>query len=201
MAQSAIALGTERPNIAIALLADLFSRGGDVGDAEKFWTYLDPTEKVNSRPDLEPVKAIIEAQSARLVQLQSPASLLVEKLFSPFDIKNQSESCYVEWDSINSKDFLAFYVLVFAKGLVWGLSHPKESRSGYEAKREKSLKNLPDAIRSGLDVDPRYACPTLDEMCNIIQEFLDSFQKEIRPLSPIPQELLSLPQVIQRIQD
>jgi hypothetical protein len=102
----------------------------------------------------------------------------------------------IEWKTILTDKFSAHYHCAFVRGLVWGISHPKEALARYEEQRQKHLKNLPDMLSHGLDV---HSPETFEEFADSMEESVNAFRNEIRPFGEIPRELLSLPVIASRL--
>lgn len=192
MTQFAILLGAIRPKIAISIIADMTNnRDRARKPAEELWAFLDPTKIVTSHPKLDPAEVITHFPTA---------GQDCRHLF-PKDIGQH----YVPSEFLMSEPLTSHSQTTFLRGLVWGFDHSQEALTAFEAKKKQLEKWLPE-VTSGavkLSLDPPYDCRTAtpDEICNEIREVLGSFQKEIRPLSSIPDDLLSLPQVIQRLRE
>lgn len=183
MAEYAIILGALRPKLAISLIADMaIGMDPDRSSAEELWAFLNPTKSVTSHPELEPAEAITNSYC------ESFGDELSQNFFP--------------WKFLMSETIVFCSHMPFLNGLVWGFDHPEEALAAFELNRTRIEKELPDAVSHGLKLDAPYdhRTPTADEICNEMRGHLDSFQKEVRPLFPIPHDLLSLPQVIQRIQ-
>jgi len=181
LVHAAIALGAQRPNTAIKLLADLFTkRDWSQQSANEIWNKLDPSEQVSNQPDKAPEEVIANFP----MTLPDPTN--------PEELQND----LIAWQNVLQEAFSAHYHWVFCQGLVWGLSHPEEALDHYERQRQGFLKKLPDMLRAGLKV---HTPETLEEFADSIEESVNSFENDIHPLAEIPQELLSLPVIAARL--
>jgi hypothetical protein len=54
-------------------------------------------------------------------------------------------------------------------------------------------------ISSGLELDSPYSISTSDDVCQFMEELISSFQNEVRQFNAVPQDLLALPWVAQRL--
>ncbi|MCJ7786638.1 hypothetical protein MUP06_00245 [Patescibacteria group bacterium] len=185
LVRAGIALGALRPKTAVRLLADLFSkRDWPRQPATEAWAQFDPSEKIANTPDKPPEEVI--------AGIQSPMSFFNNK---PEKFDNILKDV-IEWEFIFTDEFSAYYHLIFGRGIIWGLSHPREALARYEEKRQHLLKKLPEMLQAGLEVHP---LETLEEFADSMEESVNVFQKEIRPFVEIPQELLSIPVIDTRL--
>jgi len=172
----AISLGAARPRIALALLVEHFSEGEwTLRFATELWADLDPSDEVAAQPDKRPEELITAYPHAD----RNPLALEL-----------------VPWDYVLSENFLGHYYLAFCKGLVWGLSQPEEALEQYEKERQRAHECIPKMLQYGLEAHP---IPAFDEWVDIIEEEVNTYQNEIRPLAEVPQSLLDLPQVRARL--
>jgi hypothetical protein len=179
LVRAGIALGALRPKIAVSLLADLFSkRDWSEQPAIELWSRFDPSEKIANNLDKTPVEVIVEFPT-------------------PFyhNLKEGLQD-FFEWEFLLTDSFSVHYHCLFAEGLIWGLSHHEEALVRYEEQRQEFLKNLPDMLSYGFDV---HSPETLEEYAYAMEESVNVFQDEIRPFAKIPQDLLSLPAIAQRL--
>lgn len=180
LVHSAIALGAERPNTAIKLLADLFrKRDWSQQSAKEIWKELDPSKQVSNQSDKPPEEVIADFPTT------------VPNPTNPEEVQRD----LIAWENVLQKAFSAHYHWVFCQGLVWGLLHPEEALARHEEQRQRHLKNLPRMHQAGLEVHPP---AKLDGFADTIEELVTSFQNEIHPLAEVPQELLSLPEINSR---
>ena len=185
LVRGGIALGALRPKTAISLLADLLTkRDWNQQSATELWTALDTSKQVTNNSDKSPEEVITEIQSPMVF------------------FKNKSEKFdnilkdVIEWKYIFTEKFSVYFHWIFAQGLAWGLSHSEEALAYYEEQRQTHLKNLPDMLSNGLDV---HSPETFEEFADAMEESVNAFQDEIRPLAKVPQELLSLPAIATRL--
>ncbi|MBN2591666.1 MAG: hypothetical protein JXA96_17505 [Sedimentisphaerales bacterium] len=182
LVKAAVSLGAASPYIAIKLLTDIFRKRDWVNQSVKeIWDALDPTEQVSSQPEKSPIKVIAACP---------------ESFFTSIN-KDEIHSNLIEWESILIKEFKAYYNWVFAQGLVWGLSYPKEAIEYYEKERNEYLEIFPDALSCGLDV---HSPETIEGFIDEIEELVNSFQKEIHSLADAPKELLEFQIIKNRIE-
>jgi len=172
---AAIALGVARPNIAVNLLADLFSKRDWAQESTKeIWDELDPHEEICNNSNKTPEETIAPIPQAVFEELNS----------------------LIDWKFVFQEEFQLQLHWRFGKGLVWGLSHPKEALACHEEQQQKDLKKLPAMLKSGLDIHP---LENLNEFAEQAEEVVNSFQREIHPLVDVPKELLNLTEVKARI--
>jgi hypothetical protein len=181
LVHSAIALGVERPNTAIKLLADLLiKRDWSQQSVKELWNALDPSEKVSNQPEKSPEEII------------ASFPMTVPDPTNPEEVQQD----LIAWENVLTENFSAHYHWVFSQGLVWGFIHPKEALAHHEKQRKKYLTRLPEMLQAGLDVHP---IKPLEELANAIENLVDSFQNEFHPFGEIPQELASLPAITTRL--
>jgi len=179
LAKAGIAIGALRPKIAVSLLGDLFpNRDWSRQPATELWVQFDPSEQVANKSD------------------EPPEEVIVEILFPSTFYNNRDISVILPWEFVLSKEFQSDYYITFAEGLIWGLSHPEEALDRHEKQRQRFLKNLSLMLQAGLKVHP---LETLEKFADETEEFVNSFQNEIRPFAKVPQELLSLPVIAARL--
>lgn len=177
----AIALGAKKPNIAIKLLANIFrKRNWSQQSAKEMWAKYDPSEQVSNQPDKPPEEIIANFP------------MTVPDFTNPEEVQRD----LIAWENVSQEAFSAHYHVVFCQGLIWGLSHPDEASAHYETQRQQFLENLPDMLQAGLAVRPP---ETFEEFANIMEESVNEFQNEIHPFGEIPQELLSIPVIANRL--
>ena len=175
LVKNAIALGVARPNIAVNLLADLFSKRDWTQESTKeIWDKLDPHKEICNNSNKTPEETI------------APLPLAVSEELKSF----------IEWKFVFQEGFQLQLHWRFGKGLVWGLSHPKEASDCHEEQQREVLKDLPVMLKSGLDVHP---LENLHKFAEQVEDVVNSFQRETRPLVKVPKELLNLPEVKVRI--
>jgi hypothetical protein len=189
LVRAGIALGTLRPKIAVSLLADLFSeRDWSQKPVIELWTHFDPSKQLANNSDKLPEEIIAGGQS--------PMDFFSNKPEQFDDVLKDAMKDVIEWKFVLSNEFSARYHIVFIKGLIWGLSHPKEALARHEEQRQEDLKYLPDMLSHGLNVQPP---ETLEEFADSMEESVNAFQEEIRPFAEIPHELLNLPVIATRL--
>ena len=177
----AIAIGVKRPNTAIKLLADLFKWDSSQQASVEIWRSLDSSENIFAQRDISP-EDIIVGPHMTLPDLTNPEDLLND---------------LIPWENILEKGcYIDYFHMVFCQGLVWGLSHPEEALTRDEEQRQKLHKKLPEMLAYGLDV---HVPETLEEYADAIEESVNEFQEQVRPLAEAPQELLELPIIKNRI--
>ena len=83
-------------------------------------------------------------------------------------------------------DFKHALEVYFYESLIWGLVNSNNFKAYFEANEKRQRNQLPGYKKAGLDVD---SIPTLDQILRDGEEILKGYEKEIRPLSPIPKKL------------
>lgn len=72
------------------------------------------------------------------------------------------------------------------ESLIWGLINSDSFKIYYSTNEKRQKDKLPEYEKAGLGVD---YIPSLDQILKEGEEILKGYEKEIRPLSPIPQKL------------
>lgn len=80
----------------------------------------------------------------------------------------------------------AFEVYCY-ESLIWGLVNPDNFKTYYSTNEERQREKLPEYKKAGLAVD---YIPTLDQILKEGEEILKGYEKDVRPLSPIPEKLI-----------
>jgi hypothetical protein len=182
MVDFATVLSAKRPDTAICIIANSFSPDFKKTAAVEFWAWLDPTRIVASHPQLRPAEAIARFS------------------FDGKDWLRDAPSDLLPWDLVVGGEGISLYSQVlFAQALVWGIEHPEEALTAYEAHLKALEEMLPNMISAGLKLDAPYRPPTSDEVCESIEEVIASYQKEVPSFGTVPQDLLALPSVAQRL--
>lgn len=73
------------------------------------------------------------------------------------------------------------------ESLIWGLVNSDNFKTYYSANEERQKEKMPEYKKAGLAVD---YIPTLDQILKEGEEILKGYEKEVRPLSSIPQKLI-----------
>ena len=157
-------IGACRPNIALQIIASMF-RDTDWESTEA----LDIGAEINNLK-----KQWIERSSTN-----NPREIVKPVKFS-------KTSKVISMKQLKHKDIQHALEVYFYEGLMWGLSNPAEFKTYYQENEKRQRDNLPEYKAAGLAVD---SIPTLDQILNDGEEILRGYEKEIRPLSSIPQKL------------
>lgn len=73
------------------------------------------------------------------------------------------------------------------ESLIWGLINSDSFKTYYSTNEKRQKDQLPEYEKAGLGVD---YIPSLDQILKEGEEILRGYEKEIRPLSPIPDKLI-----------
>lgn len=103
-------------------------------------------------------------------------------------VKFSKTSKVISMKQLKHKDIQHALEVYFYESLMWGLVNPAEFKNYYQENEKRQRGNLPEYKAAGLAVD---SIPTLDSILNDGEEILKGYEKEIRPLSPVPQKLKS----------
>ena len=167
LVKTAIALGTEKPDISINLLANLFGEKDWPHDStQELWDKLDPNEKICNDPNKTPEKIIAP---------------------TPLSASDKPKS-FVDWKFIFQEEFQLLLHWSFGEGLVWGLNHPKDAIVSHEKSHQEML-NLPESLRIDIGIQP---VGDLQTLAGEAEDVFNSFQQEIHPLVLVPEESFNL---------
>jgi len=158
-------IGACRPDLALQIVASML-RGTDWESKEA----LDFSAEINTlkkqwieRGDNNPREAV------KPVKFSKTSNLISMKQLKDKDIQHALEVyCY--------------------ESLIWGLANPDSFKTYYSTNEKRQRDQLPQYKKAGLAVD---SIPTLDHILKEGEEILKGYEKEVRPLSPIPQKLLN----------
>jgi len=75
----------------------------------------------------------------------------------------------------------------FFESLIWGLANSSSFKIYFETNEKRQKDRLPLYEKAGLEID---SIPPLDQILKEGEEILRGYEKEVRPLSPIPQKLI-----------
>lgn len=169
----AASIGACRPKLALEIIATMF-RGND-------W---DSKESFNIAKAVSDSKPIWEQRGN-----ENPRDIVKPVRFSKdVDLTNVKD---VEKSVISSKDLKSNEMrealeIYFMESLIWGLFNSSKFKNYFEANKKTQNERLPEYEKAGLKVD---LIPSLDQMLRDGEEIVKSYEKEIRPLSPIPSKL------------
>lgn len=103
-------------------------------------------------------------------------------------VKFSKTSKVITMKQLKDKDIQHALEVYCYESLMWGLANPDSFQIYYSANEKRQREQLPEYKKAGLAVD---SIPTLDQILKEGEEILKSYEKEVRPLSPIPQKLLN----------
>jgi hypothetical protein len=72
------------------------------------------------------------------------------------------------------------------ESLIWGLANPSSFKIYFETNEKRQKDSMPLYEKAGLEID---SIPGLDQILKEGEEILRGYEKEVRPLSPVPQKL------------
>jgi hypothetical protein len=161
-------IGACRPNLALQIIATMFR--------ENDW---------DSEDSFSILKFVNDSKNSWENGGNNPRAVV-----KPF--KFSKDSTNLKKDVTSSKDLkdnrmkmaLEQYCI---EGLVWGLFNPNRCKIYFETEEKEQNDQLPMYKEAGLDVD---SIPTLDQIIKEGEEIIKGYEKEIRPLLPIPQKLI-----------
>jgi hypothetical protein len=182
LARAGIVLGISKPKTAINLFADLFpKRDWQKQTVKELWDKLDPSKQIIETLDKTPEEVIT----------------WIKPHFDKVGQLNNILKDAVEWNSIfTDNTFATHFHVIFAQGLIWGLSHTEEAKKRWEEQSQKLLEDLPEMLSVGLDVR---SPETPEELADAMQESVNAYNQEIRPFAEIPQELINFPLIAARL--
>lgn len=157
-------MGACRPKLAMQIIATMFR--------ENDWSSKDSFNILKVIPDLE--KNWVERGNA------SPRDIVKPMKFSKINSVTSSKD-------LKDKDTQFLLEQYVFESLIWGLVNPDSFKSYYETNSNRQTERLPQYEKAGLDID---SIPNLTQFLQSGEEVLRNYEKEIRPLLPIPPELM-----------
>jgi len=103
-------------------------------------------------------------------------------------VKFSKTSKVISMKQLKDKDIQHALEVYCYESLMWGLVNSDNFISYYSANEKRQREQLPEYQKAGLAVD---SIPTLDQILKDGEEILRGYEKEIRPLSPVPQKLFN----------
>jgi hypothetical protein len=94
----------------------------------------------------------------------------------------------ISMKQLKDKEFQLVLEVYCYESLFWGLVNSDSFKTYYSTKEKRQMEQMPIYKKAGLAVD---YIPTLDQVLKDGEEILKGYEKEVRPLSPIPQKLLN----------
>ena len=101
-------------------------------------------------------------------------------------VKFSKTSKMITMKQLKDKDIQHALEVYCYESLMWGLVNSDSFQAYYSTNEKRQREQLPEYKKAGLAVD---SIPTLDQILNDGEEILRNYEKEIRPLSPVPQKL------------
>jgi len=101
-------------------------------------------------------------------------------------VKFSKTTKVISMKQLKDKDIQHALEVYCYESLMWGLVNSDSFQTYYSTNEKRQREQLPEYKKAGLAVD---SIPTLDQILNDGEEILRNYEKEIRPLSPIPQKL------------
>lgn len=102
--------------------------------------------------------------------------------------KFSKHSKMISMKQLKSKEIQHALEVYCYESLIWGLTNPDNFKAYYSMNEKKQRRRMPEYKKAGLAVD---YIPTLNQILKEGEEILKGYEKEVRPLSPIPQKLLN----------
>ncbi len=103
-------------------------------------------------------------------------------------VKFSKTSKVISMKQLKHKDIQHALEVYFYESLMWGLVNSDNFKSYYSANEKRQRDQLPEYKKAGLAVD---SIPTLDQILKDGEEIIKGYEKEVRPLSVVPQKLLN----------
>lgn len=102
--------------------------------------------------------------------------------------KFSKHSELISMKQLKSKEIQHALEVYCYESLIWGLANPDKFNTYYSTKEKGQKERMPEYKKAGLAID---YIPTLNQILKEGEEILKGYEKEVRPLSPIPQKLLN----------
>jgi len=157
-------IGACRPNVALQIIASMF-RDMDWDSKEA----LDISAEINN----------LKKQWIERGNNSNPRETVKPVKFS----KN---SKVISMTQLKHKDIQHALEVYCYESLMWGLVNSDSFQVYYSANEKRQRDQLPEYKKAGLAVD---SIPTLEQILKEGEEIIRGYEKEIRPLSPIPEKL------------
>lgn len=170
----AASIGACRPKLALEILATVL-RDND-------WESKDSFDIVKSVTGSKPIWK--ERGNNNPKEVVKPFRFFKKDLTNLKDVENDVLS-FKEIKDNRMREALEVY---FMESLIWGLFNSDKYKEYFEKHAREQEKELPEYKEAGLGVD---YIPSLEQMLKDGEEIIRGYEKEIRPLSPIPQKLLN----------
>ena len=103
-------------------------------------------------------------------------------------IKFSKHSDLVSMKQLKDKEVQLALETYCYESLIWGLVNSDNFKTYYSTGEKRQRQQLPEYKKAGLAVD---YIPTLDQILQEGEQIIKGYEKEIRPLLPIPQRLLN----------
>lgn len=103
-------------------------------------------------------------------------------------VKFSKTSNLISMKQLKDKDIQHALEIYCYESLIWGLVNPDSFKTYYSTNEKRQRDQLPEYKKAGLAVD---SIPTLDQILKEGEEILKGYEKDVRPLLPIPQKLLN----------
>jgi len=158
-------IGACRPNVALQIIASMFrDMDWDSKEALNIGSEVDNLKKqwIERGNNSNPREAV------KPVKFSKTSKLISMKQLKDKDIQHALEVyCY--------------------ESLMWGLVNPDSFQTYYSANEKRQRDQLPEYKKVGLAVD---SIPTLEQILKEGEEIIGGYEKEVRPLSSIPEKLM-----------
>ena len=108
------------------------------------------------------------------------------EVVKPVKFSKHSETMTIK--QLKDKEISHAFEVYCYESLIWGLVNSDDFKTYYSTNEERQREKMPEYKKAGLAVD---YIPTLDQILKEGEEILKGYEKEVRPLSPIPPKLLN----------
>ena len=161
----AAAIGACRPKLGLQIIASMFR--------DMDW---DSKEALNIS---------VEANNLKKQWIERGDSNNPREVVKP--VKFSKHSNLISMKQLKDKEIQHALEVYCYESLFWGLANPDSFKTYYSTNEKRQRDQLPEYQKAGLAVD---SIPTLDQILNDGEEIIRNYEKEIRPLSVVPQKLL-----------
>lgn len=101
-------------------------------------------------------------------------------------VKFSKHGDVITMKQLKDKEIQHALEVYFYESLIWGLINSDSFKTYYSTNEKRQKDQLPEYEKAGLGVD---YIPSLNQILKEGEEILKGYEKEVRPLSPIPQKL------------
>lgn len=177
--QIAVGLGAGRPDLGVALLADIF--------ADNPWT-------------TESIDGLIQMLEKGEADIADAPNLFPWKALYKNEHRIAAHAKDFQWQDLGDPTINTVWTLVIAKGVFWGLTHDRDMPEVFTRVKEDYERTAREAIPDGLGVPPQLPWKTLDDFYEYCNEVVSAFESTQHSLPEAPATLMATPIIAKHLQ-